>query len=185
MSRKKKENVNYVDNAEFLRAIIEYRKQCKAAKSAGNPKPRMPDYLGDCIMKIAENRSHEPCFARYTYRDEMVADAIENCLLYFDNYNPKKTSNPFAYFSQITFYAFVRKIKKEKKQLYKKYKLAEQMCVLGEMENSEDDDRGQQVELYDNIKEFIGTYEEAKLAKSLKKKTKEAEEKSKKKKVNG
>ncbi len=171
MARKKKnENIHYVNNEEFLNAIIEYKKACKEAKANGLPKPRIPNYIGDCIMKIAENRSHEPNFARYTYRDEMVADAIENCLMYFDNYNPKRSRNPFAYFSQITFFAFVRRIKKEKKILYKKYKMTEQLGVLGELENPENtDDYNQQFDLYDNISTFIGDYEESREAKKKKK----------------
>jgi hypothetical protein len=114
-------------------------------------------------MKIAEGLSHKPNFINYTYRDEMIADGIENCLMYFHNFNPEKSNNPFAYFTQIIYYAFLRRIQKEKKQLYVKYKATEQFGVLDEGEMMEfDDGTSVQFELYDNIAEFIENFEETK-----------------------
>jgi hypothetical protein len=92
----------------------------------------------------------------------MMSDGIENCLMYFNNFDPTKSKNPFAYFTQIIYYAFLRRIQKEKKQLYVKYKATEQMGILDEMEMMEfEDGTSKQFELYDNIAEFIGNYEEA------------------------
>jgi len=85
-------------------------------------------------MLIATNVSMKPNFISYTFRDEMIGDAIENCCQYFDNFDPKRSKNPFAYFTQITWYAFLRRIHKEKKQLYAKYKAHEQIGVLGELD---------------------------------------------------
>jgi hypothetical protein len=111
-------------------------------------------------MKIAEGLSHKPNFINYTYRDEMISDGIENCLMYFENFDPSKSKNPFAYFTQVIYFAFLRRIQKEKKQLYVKYKATEMYGVLDEFEMLESEDgTTKQFELYDNIEEFIETYE--------------------------
>ena len=121
-------------------------------------------------MKIAENLSHKPNFLSYTFRDEMVADAIENCVMYVDNFDPAKSSNPFAYFTQIVYYAFLRRIQKEKKQLYVKYKSTETAGILDEFElNENEDGTFRQFELYENISEFINNYENARKEKKAKK----------------
>lgn len=157
---------HYINNEDFLKALVEYKEACKVAKKEKKPKPPIPNYIGECFMKIAEGLSHKPNFINYTYRDEMMADGIENCLMYFDNFNPDKSKNPFAYFTQIIYYAFLRRIQKEKKQLYVKYKATEQFGILDEFEMMEfDDGTSKQFELYENISEFIETYEETKKAK--------------------
>jgi hypothetical protein len=107
---------HYVNNADFLKSMIQYKKDCRRAKRAAEPKPKIPDYMGKCLMLIAENLSHKPNFISYSFRDEMICDAIENCIMYFDNFDPKKSKNPFAYFTQIIYFAFIRRIHKEKKQ---------------------------------------------------------------------
>lgn len=157
---------HYINNADFLSALVEYKALCQEALAQGKKEPKIPNYIGECWMKIAEGLSHKPNFINYTYRDEMISDGIENCLMYFNNFDPTKSSNPFAYFTQIIYYAFLRRIQKEKKQLYVKYKATEQMGVLDEFEMMEfDDGTTKQFELYDNIAEFIETYEDAKKAK--------------------
>jgi hypothetical protein len=164
---------HYINNADFLQALIDYKKAQKAAKKNKAPPPPIPNYIGECFMKIAEGLSHKPNFINYTYRDEMMSDGIENCLMYFDNFDPTKSKNPFAYFTQIIYYAFLRRIQKEKKQLYVKYKATEQMGILDEMELMEfEDGTSRQFELYDNIAEFIENYEEAKEKKKEVKKPK-------------
>jgi len=151
---------HYINNADFLQALIDYQDGCKKAKKNKTEPPPIPNYIGECFMKIAEGLSHKPNFINYTYRDEMMADGIENCLMYFNNFDPSKSSNPFAYFTQIIYYAFLRRIQKEKKQLYVKYKATEQMGILDEMEMLEfEDGSSKQFELYDNIAEFIENYE--------------------------
>ena len=157
---------HYINNADFLKALVDYKEACKQAKKEKKPKPAIPNYIGECFMKIAEGLSHKPNFINYTYRDEMMSDGIENCLQYFDNFDPAKSKNPFAYFTQIIYFAFLRRIGKEKKQTYVKYKATEQMGILDEMEMMEfDDGTTKQFELYDNIAEFIDTYEKTKKAK--------------------
>jgi len=164
---------HYINNADFLQALIEYKQKCKDAKKNKSATPAIPNYIGECFMKIAEGLSHKPNFINYTYRDEMISDGIENCLMYFDNFDETKSKNPFAYFTQIIYYAFLRRIQKEKKQLYVKYKATEQMGILDEMELMEfDDGTTKQFELYDNIAEFIENYEDSKAAKKAVKKPK-------------
>jgi len=153
---------HYINNADFLAALIDYKEKCNTAKAEKKQPPAIPNYIGECFMKIAEGLSHKPNFINYTYREEMMSDGIENCLMYFNNFDPTKSKNPFAYFTQIIYYAFLRRIQKEKKQLYVKYKATEQMGILDEMELLEfEDGTSKQFELYDNIAEFIGNYEEA------------------------
>lgn len=163
----------YVNNADFLQALIEYQDGVKKSKKDKTPPPPIPNYIGECFMKIAEGLSHKPNFINYTYRDEMISDGIENCLMYFSNFDPTKSKNPFAYFTQIIYFAFLRRISKEKKQTYVKYKATEQMGILDEFEMMElEDGTSKQFELYDNIAEFIGNFEEAKKAKKAVKKPK-------------
>ena len=113
---------HYVDNKEFLVAITEYRERVQAAKAAGVEKPRVTEYLGECMVKIANHLAYKSNFVNYTFRDEMILDGIENCITYIDNFDPEKSKNPFAYFTQITYYAFIRRIQKEKKQMDTKKK---------------------------------------------------------------
>jgi len=164
---------HYINNADFLTALIDYKEACKLAKKEKRTEPPIPNYIGECFMKIAEGLSHKPNFINYTYRDEMVSDGIENCLMYFNNFDPSKSKNPFAYFTQIIYFAFLRRISKEKKQLYVKYKATEQMGILDEFEMLEfEDGTNKQFELYDNIAEFIENYEDAKEKKKEVKKPK-------------
>ena len=157
---------HYINNQDFLKALVDHKARCVEAEQSGKPKPIIPNYIGECWMKIAEGLSHKPNFINYTYRDEMISDGIENCLMYFNNFDPTKSKNPFAYFTQIIYYEFLLRIQKEKKQLYVKYKATEQMGVLDEFEMMEfDDGTTKQFELYDNIAEFIETYEDARKAK--------------------
>jgi len=146
---------HYINNADFLKALIEYKKRKET-----NPQEPIPDYIGACWMKIAEGLSHKPNFINYPHREDMIGDGIENCLMYFENFDPTKSNIPFAYFTQIVYYAFLRRIQKEKKQLYVKYKATEQMGILDEHEFLEMEGGGsRQFELYDNISDFIQTYE--------------------------
>ena len=128
MARKKQ---HYVDNEKFLVVMTAYRNAYLDGKELGEiQKPIIPDYAGECFLKIAERLSHRPNFINYAFREEMVSDGIENCVMYASNFNPEKSSNPFAYFTQITYYAFLRRIEKEKKQLYIKYKTMDEFSSL-------------------------------------------------------
>jgi hypothetical protein len=122
MSLKKE---HYVNNKEFLYAIVEFRQQVILAKERGLERPRITNYLGDCFLKIAQHLSYKPNFVNYMFKDDMIGDGIENCITYIDNFNPEKSQNPFAYFTQIIYYAFLRRIQKEKKQLDIKNKMIE------------------------------------------------------------
>ena len=157
---------HYINNADFLKALVDYKEASKKARKEDKPLPPIPNYIGECFMKIAEGLSHKPNFINYTYREEMISDGIENCLQYFDNFDETKSKNPFAYFTQVIYFAFLRRISKEKKQLYVKYKATEQFGILDEGEMMEfEDGTTVQFEMYDNIAEFIETYEDSKKAK--------------------
>lgn len=118
---------HYVNNADFLAAIKEYKQKVLEAEESGAEKPQVSNYIGECILKIANHLSYKPNFINYSYKDDMILDGIENCIQYIDNFDPAKSSNPFAYFTQIIFYAFLRRIAKEKKQSYIKNKLIKDM----------------------------------------------------------
>jgi hypothetical protein len=123
MTTSKKSKEHYVSNKDFLAAMIEYKKTVKESIKENKKKPRVPDYIGTCFLKIANHLSYRPNFINYTFRDDMISDGIENCLQYLDNFNPDKSNNPFAYFTQIIYYAFIRRIQKEKKQVTIKHRI--------------------------------------------------------------
>ena len=120
---------HYVDNQRFLEEMTKYQQERKEAKEKGLDDPMCPEYIGECFMKIANRLSYRPNFINYAFRDDMISDGIENCLQYLDNFNPKKSNNPFAYFTQIIYYAFIRRIQKEKKQSNIKYRMIEQANI--------------------------------------------------------
>ena len=123
--RRNTKNQHYVDNQKFLKAIIEYRNKVESAKIRERKKPRIPEYVGDCFLKIATHLSYRPNFINYVYKEDMISDGVENCVQYIDNFDPSKSKNPFAYFTQIVYYAFLRRIAKEKRQMDIKDKIIE------------------------------------------------------------
>lgn len=120
---------NYINNKEFYELLVEYKKECDLAEENDQPKPRIPESIGTCFYMIATKLATKWKFAGYTFRDEMVSDALENCVVAVHNFDPEKSQNPFAYFTQITWFAFLRRIEKEKKQTYVKYKSLEHFLV--------------------------------------------------------
>jgi hypothetical protein len=122
---KRKRSEHYVNNKEFLAALIKYREDKEIAEIQGKPKPPIPRYIGECFLKIANHLSFKPNFVNYMFKEDMISDGIENCVQYIHNFNPEKSQNPFAYFTQIIHYAFLRRIQKEKKQLEIKNKILE------------------------------------------------------------
>lgn len=181
-----KKKVNYVNNPDFLQAMIEYKEQVRKASESGQPRPRVPTYVAECFIKIANKLSYKPNFANYTFREEMVSDGIENCLQYIDNFNPEKSNNPFSYFTQIIYYAFLRRIDKEKKNLYIKYKMADNMNLFEHTSDAQEHDRD--TNFNDDIKhdawsqeyidQFIENFEENKRKKTQKKKAKDEDSNS-------
>lgn len=152
--------VNYVDNKKLFNVLVKYRKLRAKRKTP----PPIPDYVGECVLKIATRLANKPNFSGYSFREDMIGDAVENCLLYLYNFDPKKSQNPFAYFTQIIHYAFIRRIEREKKDVYKKYKYA-----LQQMHNRQDHStpEGESFDIkdpawasYDNVHDFIRTFEE-------------------------
>jgi DNA-directed RNA polymerase specialized sigma subunit len=121
----KKKGIHYVDNKKFLQAMIEWREEYNFAEENGKQTPPVTNYIGECFLKIATHLAYKPNFINYTYREDMVSDGIENCLQYVKNFNPEKSKNPFAYFTQIIYYAFLRRIAKEKKQSHVRNKMIE------------------------------------------------------------
>ena len=149
MARKRSEH--YVNNKEFLAAIVAYKLDILEAEKLGNPKPRITNYLGECFLKIATHLSYKPNFVNYMFKDDMVCDGIENCVQYINNFDPDKSKNPFAYFTQIIHYAFLRRIQKEKQQLEIKQKIIER-SGFDEVMTADQDGKSSE---YNSIKDAI------------------------------
>jgi hypothetical protein len=126
----KKRRTNYVNNPDFYEALINYKQLCEQAKRENKQRPIVPNYIGACISSIANRLASKPNFSGYSYKEDMIMDGIENCLLYIDRFDPEKSENPFAYFTQIIWFAFLRRIAKEKKQLYIRFKSSQDMIAL-------------------------------------------------------
>ena len=137
---KPKQKPHYVDNKKFLQAMTEYRNLRIKAEEESKKRPQVTNYIGECYLKIANHLSYRPNFINYTYRDDMISDGIENCLQYMDNFDPEKSKNPFAYFTQIIYYAFIRRIQKEKKQQQVKQKMIANFGEEQMMDQLEGDD---------------------------------------------
>ena len=169
----KKVTVNYVDNQKFYAEILEHKKRVAEAEAEGKQPPKLSNYIGDCIYKIATNLSTKPCFMNYSYRDEMVSDGIENCILYFHDYDPNRGVNPFAYFTQVIYFAFLRRIKKEEKNRYIIYKNFQETIIhhgAGALLTDGEDNHVLSSNMYDNINEFMKNFEEKEAIKKEKRK---------------
>ena len=153
--KKAKEKPHYVDNKKFLEAMIEHRDKCEKAEKRGRKNPEVTNYIGECFLKIANHLSYRPNFINYTFRDDMISDGIENCLQYMNNFNPEKSKNPFAYFTQIIYYAFIRRIQKEKKQIQIKSKLIANAGVENMMDQLQGDDQQYQSQLLDYLQKNL------------------------------
>ena len=144
-SSTKAEPSHYVDNKKFLAALIEYKKNIDTAKVEGKGIPQVPKYIGECFIKIATHLSYKSNFINYTFKDDMISDGIENCLTAATKFDPEKSSNPFAYYTQIIYFAFIRRIQKEKKHQATKYKIIENLDMDAIMQGSDDTEAGRQL----------------------------------------
>ena len=175
--RKTKTNkAHYVDNAKFLEAMIEYKREYDTAKKNNKDLPQISEYLGSVFLKIAQRLSFRPNFINYAFKNDIISDGIENCLHYIHNFNPEKSNNPFAYFTQIIYYAFIRRIQKEKKQLYIKYKSMQNYETTPEyMDQEKSNNNFISLSDYDNsdfkvmVDDFVDTFEKSRKKKAVKK----------------
>lgn len=161
---KKKKAKNYVNNAEFLEAMIRYKIEVKDAEESGEEQPRIPNYLGECLYQIANRLSYKPNFINYSYRDDMVSDGLENAVLCINNFDPEKSKNPFAYFTQVIYFAFIRRIQKEKRQMYIRHKVIENSVVQGTTVTSDGSDTSSPdyIDLNnDYMNNFVSNYEKS------------------------
>jgi hypothetical protein len=162
MARQKKQSIHYVNNADFSQAVVDYVTIVNECRDNNNQIPKVPNYIAQCFLRIAEGLSHKSNFIRYTYREEMVMDAVENCLKAIHNYNLEAATrtgkpNAFAYFTQITWYAFLRRIAKEKKQQDIKMKYLTKSGIENFVENEHGDAMTNQVvgAFVDNLRDRI------------------------------
>ena len=168
---------DYINNKEFYQMLVEYKEQCRQADENGKPTPRIPENIGHCFYMIATRLGTKWKFSGYTYREEMVSDALENCVVAVHNFDPTKSKNPFAYFTQIIYYAFLRRIEKEKKQTFVKYKSLEHFLVDASL-NDEDAEAYSNFDITnDKMKPILEKYEKKPKKKIIKKKETEGIEK--------
>lgn len=158
MNKKKSTNI-YVNNSKLYEELVKRKEQIKESEKQGLPKPQISNFVGKCIMDIAEHLSRMPSFIGYTFREEMIGDGYENVILYIDSFDPSKTKNPFAYFTMIIYNAFLRRIEREKKQLYIKYKSTQNYGIFNNFELLDNDTQQKQFETFDNIISYIHEYE--------------------------
>ena len=151
---KRKRSEHYVNNKEFLAALIRYQEDIEIARLQDKIKPVIPRYIGECFLKIANHLSFKPNFVNYMFKEDMISDGIENCVQYIHNFNPEKSKNPFAYFTQIIHYAFLRRIQREKRQLEIKNKIIEKSGYT-EVFNDDNKIDGSNFADYNSIKDAV------------------------------
>ena len=151
---KRKRSEHYVNNKEFLAALIRYQEDIEIARLQDKPKPVIPRYIGECFLKIANHLSFKPNFVNYMFKEDMISDGIENCVQYIHNFDPAKSRNPFAYFTQIIHYAFLRRIQREKRQLEIKNKIIEKSGYNEVFDDSNKID-GDNYSEYNSIKDAV------------------------------
>ena len=153
MARRKRSE-HYVNNKEFLAALIRYREDVEIARLQDKTKPVIPRYIGECFLKIANHLSFKPNFVNYMFKEDMISDGIENCVQYIHNFDPEKSRNPFAYFTQIIHYAFLRRIQREKRQLEIKNKIIEKSGYQEVFDDNNQIDGSNYAE-YNSIKDAV------------------------------
>ena len=154
MARRRTKSEHYVNNKEFLNALIKYQEDIEIARLQDKTKPVIPRYIGECFLKIANHLSFKPNFVNYMFKEDMISDGIENCVQYIHNFNPEKSRNPFAYFTQIIHYAFLRRIQREKRQLEIKNKIIEKSGYNEVFDDSNKID-GDNFAEYNSIKDAV------------------------------
>ena len=132
---------HYVDNEKFFKEMKKWKQAVIDAREVEDPDPSSTNYMAECFLKISENLAWKPNFINYTFRDDLVSDGIENCLLYAHNFDPEKSHNPFSYFTQMIHHAFVRRIQKEKKQMHIKYLHVERSGILEQIDVTIEDNQ--------------------------------------------
>ena len=151
---KRKRSEHYVNNKEFLAALIKYQEDIEIARLQDKTKPVIPRYIGECFLKIANHLSFKPNFVNYMFKEDMISDGIENCVQYIHNFDPEKSRNPFANFTQIIHYAFLRRIQREKRQLEIKNKIIEKSGYSEVFDDSNKID-GDKYSDYNQIKDAV------------------------------
>lgn len=154
---------NYINNAQFFDAMVSYKKACVEAEDSGDDYPIIPNYIGECLYQISYRLATKPNFSGYSYKDEMISDGLENAVMAVKNFDPEKSANPFAYFTQVIYFAFLRRIEKEKKQLYIKHKVVENSVMTDTAvqrdANSSEGSAGYIDLNNDYMSDFVGNFE--------------------------
>jgi hypothetical protein len=153
----KRRKNQYVNNKDLYIAMVQYKKDYNKAKQI-NQRPEISNYIGECLLTIANRFASKPSFSGYSFKEEMIADGYENCIMYMHNFDPQKYNNPFAYFTQIIKFSFIRRIQREKKQQYVKLKNVDDFFTFQEVYNDQNDRFDRQ--MYENNQQFIKEYED-------------------------
>jgi len=151
---------HYVNNKTLYIHMKEYKEKLELSRQNEEEPPRIPNYIGECIYLICNKLAYKPNFMNYTYKDEMISDGVENCVASVNNFNPEKSNNPFAYFTQIAWNAFLRRIAKEKKQTYIKHKNFENIYSINEMDSIFHDHKNVSMGMNEYSADVIRNFEE-------------------------
>ena len=151
---------HYVNNKTLYIHMKKYREKLELSRQNEEEPPRIPNYIGECIYLICNKLAYKPNFMNYTYKDEMISDGVENCVASVNNFNPEKSTNPFAYFTQIAWNAFLRRIAKEKKQTYIKHKNFENIYSINEMDSIFHDHKNVSMGMNEYSADVIRNFEE-------------------------
>lgn len=165
----RKKSIHYVDNVKFYEEVTKYIKEYNRCQKKKLPTPQVTEYIGECILAIAKKLANSPNFMNYPFKEEMISDGVINVLAYLTNFDYKKYKNPFAYYTQMIWYAFIRKIKDEKKHLYVKMKCIQTTLIDYDSEVIQASKYGSDYSDL-NMNEFIDTFEKSNNLTSKKKK---------------
>tara|TARA_Y100000590_G_scaffold196725_1_gene223364 strand:+ start:4438 stop:5019 length:582 start_codon:yes stop_codon:yes gene_type:complete len=173
MTDKKNKKLHYIDNDRFYQEMKKWKAKVLDAREMDEPDPPSTEFMGECFLKICEHLVMRPNFANYTFRDDLISDGIENCLLYCHNFNPEKSKNPFSYFTQIIHHAYVRRIVKEKKLMHIKYLFVERSGILEELDPNTEENK----KITRTWVEYLKTHEKYAINPTTKKKNKKNKKK--------
>lgn len=155
---KRRKSSHYVNNKTLYEHMKVYHAAYHEAMAKGEEKPRLPDYVGECILLISKRLGTKNNWRNYSFLEEMQFDGIENCIRYIHNFDPVKYNNPFAYITKIMKWAFIRRIHYEKHQQYLMLKNAQNCMIQDQL--SPNMVMGESMKLYDNLHDLISEYEE-------------------------
>ena len=145
----------YINNRKLHDTLVAWKSACRAAQDEQRPNPDTPRYVAEAVMLIARRLATKSQFCMWPWVEDMIADAMLACFKAVRLFDPTKSQNPFAYFTQVAWNAFLARINAERKQTYLRLASWQSTAVLREAELGE-----WAVGLNDAEAEYVRDYEE-------------------------